>query len=219
MTAGEWDASDDLWLMIHNAEQRTGDQRKLSLFGVGCCRRHWASLPAESRAVLAEFEAILDRLTNPTPADLCQAGRSLCARANEAVRSVSPQDVPGLAAAKAVCYAVVGSAWGAKGYFEERDPAEKQHHLDLLREVFGNPFRPVALPRNALPPEVIGLGQAVYVDRVPPAGELDPARLAVLADALEDAGCIIDAEVTSHLRAPGPHYRGCWALDLVLGKE
>jgi hypothetical protein len=43
-------------------------------------------------------------------------------------------------------------------------------------------------------------------------------RLPLLADALEDAGCS-DAEILSHLHSPGPHVCGCWALDLVLGKE
>jgi hypothetical protein len=51
-----------------------------------------------------------------------------------------------------------------------------------------------------------------------PVGHLHADRLAVLADALEDAGCT-DAEVTEHLRSPGPHVRGCWALDLVLAME
>jgi hypothetical protein len=49
-------------------------------------------------------------------------------------------------------------------------------------------------------------------------GLLDPDRLAVLADALEDAGCE-NADVLGHLRSPGPHARGCWALDLILGKD
>jgi hypothetical protein len=44
------------------------------------------------------------------------------------------------------------------------------------------------------------------------------ARGALLADALEDAGCT-DAELLGHLRSPGPHVRGCWAVDLVLGKS
>jgi hypothetical protein len=42
--------------------------------------------------------------------------------------------------------------------------------------------------------------------------------LPILADALEDAGCT-DADLLGHLRSPGPHVRGCWAVDLVLGKE
>jgi hypothetical protein len=51
-----------------------------------------------------------------------------------------------------------------------------------------------------------------------PAGQLDPTRLAVLADAVEEAGCT-DADLLGHLRGPGPHVRGCWAVDLLLGKE
>ena len=43
-------------------------------------------------------------------------------------------------------------------------------------------------------------------------------RMPELADALEDAGCT-NAEILAHCRQPGPHVRGCWALDLVLGKE
>ena len=42
-------------------------------------------------------------------------------------------------------------------------------------------------------------------------------RLPILADALEEAGCA-DAGLLSHLREPGDHVRGCWALDLILGK-
>jgi hypothetical protein len=51
-----------------------------------------------------------------------------------------------------------------------------------------------------------------------PEGHLDPARRGLLAGALEDAGCT-DAELLGHLRGPGLHVRGCWALDLVLGKN
>jgi hypothetical protein len=51
-----------------------------------------------------------------------------------------------------------------------------------------------------------------------PSGHLDPARLAVLADALEDADCT-DEAILAHLRSPGLHVLGCWALDLIRGKE
>ena len=61
------------------------------------------------------------------------------------------------------------------------------------------------------------LARAAY-DRRLPEGTLDPSRLILLADALEDAGCT-DAELLGHLRSPGPHVRGCWAVDLVLGKR
>jgi hypothetical protein len=65
---------------------------------------------------------------------------------------------------------------------------------------------------------VARLARAAYDDRNLPDGTLDPALLAALADALEDAGCT-DADLLGHLRSPGPHVRGCWAVDLVLGKS
>jgi hypothetical protein len=49
------------------------------------------------------------------------------------------------------------------------------------------------------------------------AERLDPVRLAVLSDAVEEAGCT--GAVLRHLRSPGPHVRGCWALDLMLAKD
>jgi hypothetical protein len=92
---------------------------------------------------------------------------------------------------------------------------------DLLRDVFGNPFRPAPAVdpawltwRGGTVPQ---LARAVYDERRLPEGTLDPARLAVLADALEDASCV-DPELR-HLRGPGPHARGCWAVDLLLGKS
>jgi hypothetical protein len=63
----------------------------------------------------------------------------------------------------------------------------------------------------------VALAQAAYDDLILPAGTLDSARLLLLADALEDAGCA-DADLLGHLRGEGPHVRGCWAVDLVLGK-
>ena len=80
----------------------------------------------------------------------------------------------------------------------------------LFRELAGNPFRPVAFDPVWRTAAVVGLAEAVQADRA-----FD--RLPILADALEDAGC--DAgELLAHFRGPGVHARGCWALDLVLGK-
>jgi hypothetical protein len=92
---------------------------------------------------------------------------------------------------------------------------------DLLRDVFSNPFRPVACDPSWLRwrgSTVVRLAQAAYEDRALPTGTLEPARLAVLADALEEAGCA-DAELLGHLRSPGPHLCGCWAVDLLLGRS
>ncbi len=90
----------------------------------------------------------------------------------------------------------------------------------LLREVFGNPFRPLTLTSSLRSWEgglVPRLAQAAYEERLLPSGTLDTARLAVLADALEEAG-LADAELLSHLRSPALHVRGCHALDTILGK-
>jgi hypothetical protein len=65
---------------------------------------------------------------------------------------------------------------------------------------------------------IVQLAQSAYEERHLPAGTLDNGRLAVLADALEEAGCT-DADILGHLRGPGPHVRGCWAVDLLLGKS
>jgi hypothetical protein len=100
--------------------------------------------------------------------------------------------------------------------------AVRKRQSELLRDLFGNPFRPVPAVdpawlawKDGSVPQLAG---AAYEERQLPKGTFDPARLALLADALEDAGCA-DAELLAHLRGPGPHVRGCWVVDLILGKE
>ena len=91
-------------------------------------------------------------------------------------------------------------------------------HTNFLRDIFGNPFHPVAAAPAWLTPTVLAQAQVIYDDHTLPAGILDNTRLAVLGDALENAGCE-DAEILNHCRRPGEHVRGCWVIDLLLGKE
>jgi hypothetical protein len=99
---------------------------------------------------------------------------------------------------------------------QERAAAkERLAQANLLRDIFGNPFRPPFAP--LLLDTVVSLAQAAYDERELPSGHLDPIRLAVLADALEEAGAA--AELAEHLRGPGPHVRGCHVVDLLLDKE
>jgi hypothetical protein len=107
----------------------------------------------------------------------------------------------------------VGWASGHAAY-EAAQRGEKAVQADLVRDVFGPlPFREVAVA----PPwltwnagAVPRLAQAIYEERA-----FD--RLPILADALEEAGGT-DAALLGHCRAPGPHVRGCWVIDLLLGK-
>jgi hypothetical protein len=64
---------------------------------------------------------------------------------------------------------------------------------------------------------VVRLARAAYDDRLLPAGTFLPDRVAVLADALEEAACT-NADILGHLRGPGPHVRGCWCVDLLTGR-
>ncbi len=86
----------------------------------------------------------------------------------------------------------------------------RSHLPGLFREVVGNPFRPVAVAPEWRTSDAVGVAEAIYAGR-------DYGALPVLADALEDAGCD-HGELLSHLRGPGEHVRGCWALDAVLGR-
>ena len=81
----------------------------------------------------------------------------------------------------------------------------------LLRDIFGNPFRPVAFSPAWRTDTAVALAQQMYDAR-------EFGAMPILADALQNAGCDND-EVLTHCREGGPHVRGCWVVDLVLGKE
>jgi hypothetical protein len=99
--------------------------------------------------------------------------------------------------------------------YEVRARAERAVQAIILRDITGNPFRKPA----SLDPAVLSsnggtvrkLAQAIYDER-------RFADLPVLADALEEAGCD-NADLLAHCRQPGEHVRGCWVVDLLLGKE
>ena len=100
-----------------------------------------------------------------------------------------------------------------RGLSAEQSPGAIIAACHLLREVFA-PYRSVtlspawlALNDSAVPK----LAAGIYADEA-------FERLPILADALEEAGCS-DRRLLDHLRGPGPHVRGCWALDLLLGKS
>jgi hypothetical protein len=94
-----------------------------------------------------------------------------------------------------------GSPW-------ETAPVRQATHL---REVFGNPFRPVEADPSWLTSDVLALARGIYEEKA-----FD--RMPILADALQDAGCA-NEDVLTHCRdTTVRHVRGCWVVDLVLGK-
>jgi hypothetical protein len=99
-----------------------------------------------------------------------------------------------------------------KAFDELKEPTKvlSKQQADLVRDVFANPFRPVKFDSAWQSSSAVTLAQTMYDAR-------DFAAMPILADALEDAGCGYP-EVLVHCRGPGPHVRGCWVVDLVLGK-
>jgi hypothetical protein len=101
------------------------------------------------------------------------------------------------------------AAWQAAK--TDHEARVRRECCDQFRDVAGNPFRPVRFDPSWRTEAVAALAAGVDADQA-------FERLPVLADALEDAGCA-DANILTHCRGDGPHVRGCWVVDLVLGKE
>ncbi|MDY3558461.1 hypothetical protein R5W23_005578 [Gemmata sp. JC673] len=81
----------------------------------------------------------------------------------------------------------------------------------IFRDIFGNPFRPVAFSPEWRTDTAVAIAAQMYISR-----NFD--GMPALSDALQEAGCDSD-DIRSHCQGPGPHVRGCWVVDLVLGKE
>jgi hypothetical protein len=215
LTEAEWLAATDPLPMLDFLRGRVSD-RKRRLFAVSCCRRvgelhePWmvaALLAAEryadghcSRGELDAFRRQAEGSLSEIDGDLEEVVCVSIWRATDLDREeeVERDDFAAVSAAHVV--------------FAVEDPQdERRVQAAIAKEVFGNPFRPAVLDPRLRTANVLSLAQGVYQSRV-------FYRLPVLADALEDAGCA-DADLLGHLRGPGPHVRGCWGLDSVLGKE
>ena len=222
MTEAEWLRSTDVGQMERFLRDHpASNDRKLRLFGCACCRRVWRLFRDErSQRVVELAERYADGLvTDPDLTVACQEAM----QATE-VDHGEWQPIHGAYhhAAQAAWWMGLTDQPFDAGYVSERcygatvcdpdDPEiEDQAQAALLRDIFGNPFRPVAFDPRWRTSDTLGLARAIYEDRA-----FD--RLPVLADALMDAGCA-DEQVLEHCRSDGPHARGCWVVDLVLGKE
>jgi len=142
----------------------------------------------------------------------CQPCRSTSAsslRSHSSVGSGGPSlGVPYLAAL-AITVARLGIG---KGYerFHASVKADLARQADLLRDVLGNPFRPVSGNPAWFTPTVHDLATGIYEEQA-----FD--RIPLLANALEEAGCD-NHDVLAHCRTPALHVRGCWVVDLLNAK-
>jgi hypothetical protein len=209
------------WLL---EEKKNG--RKLRLWSCACCRRLGDFL-ADRRSwnALEVAERMADGLADKGEVQKARKAAALVPQIRQRLRGTPAEWAANVArfllhpsAAEASQTAAIRASIARAESGATTREAEDQSQFELLRDVFGNPFRHVTVSPAWRTPEVASLAQAAYDQRELPSGHLAPARLAVLADALEDASCA-DPDLLGHLRGPGPHVRGCWALDLILGKS
>jgi len=203
--------------------RRNASDRKLRLFACACCRRIWHLLCDEySHNAVAVAEHYGDG--EATDEELAAVRRHCAGHSTTADYAAwvitSPQAFYAAEEAASDIPGTVG--WASADYTEKRweiaRDGEDAAQSILLRDIFGNPLRPVSINPHWLTPAVLSIAQAAYDNCNLPSGTLDNARLAVLGDALEDAGCD-NQNILNHLRQPGEHVRGCWCVDAILGKQ
>jgi hypothetical protein len=248
MTEAEWLACPDPMRMLEflrTQRTRTTSDRKMRLFAVACCRRVWDLLGEPSRHALEVLERHLDGAA--ADEELWSAIRDAeqdwfgqwefypptdAARAALTFRNTIPL-VAALRTAEEVAEGVrceaaasIGPALGWWPPPQMPDPAilqmrvavgdrtltaERAAQCQLLRDIFHGPCRAIHFQSRWRTDAVLSIASAIYRDR-------QFERLPVLADALEYAGCS-EPELLGHLRSPGVHVRGCWAVDLLLKKS
>jgi hypothetical protein len=210
MNEMRWRVCDDPVQMLAGVRDGAG-HRRLRLFACGCCRVLGMSGPDSPRARAVE---VAERHADARAGDL-ELRAALDAA--EAAEPTHANEWPW----KYVCdlcfkelYVADPSAQLAAGALAE-GAAQRVPERDLvcavLRDIFGNPFRPVAFDPAWRTEHTAGIASKMYEER-------DFAGMLILADALEDAGCD-NLDILGHCRGPGPHVLGCWVVDQLLKKE
>jgi hypothetical protein len=215
MTEAEWLTRTDPHWMLGSLEGSTSD-RKLRLFSCACCRRIWPLMTDDRTKRVVE---VVERWVEGQATDLEMRFAAHDAFASkrylpggqfgfELDAAVEAAWEPGDAFGG--CYHAQHVAYHA---FFAAGEVESEHvgQIFLIEDIFGNPFRPVTLDPSWLPPAVVSLARTIYDERA-----FD--RMPQLGDALGTCGCD-NADVLKHCRDGGEHVRGCWVVDLVLGRS
>jgi hypothetical protein len=235
LTEEEWSTAVDPWRLLLRQWPRKTTDRKFALFAVACWRQIWNLINEESRRAIEALEEFADLAPErQRPEDWEAIRDAVCPLAEIGAESEQAGWNPERAAREAtslvtwlvlspaessileqVRYEFEGAALDSGEAVSSAWRARACAHCELLRHVVGDPFHhPPVVPSHCLEwngGTVPAIALGIYRDRV--FGEMP-----ILADALEDAGCT-DAQILDHCRAGGDHMRGCWALDLVLGRH
>jgi hypothetical protein len=228
MTESEWHSSDDVRAMLAFVEPSAADHR-MRLFVLACCRRLWGDSPDERTRVALEFAEHLLADSEPS-----MTSRKITVPAGEAVLECGASEYLGgirlfgtmdesVSLLKETGLEAAVVALGCSQGIHSRLPVLVAVFADsglgageqaaLLRDVVPVPFRLLDFPAHWRTANDGAVGHVASEIERDEAFE----GLPFLADALMDAGCDC-REILDHLQAPGPHVRGCWALDAVLGK-
>jgi hypothetical protein len=200
-----------------------GDWRSIAA-RVACLERLGPEMPEGVRAWVQKAIAYLDKEDRLAPAFdelLFHDQDAIYAAFREAYSRANPELQQRLAAAQDVYRG--SDYYGYEDYMLDTDEnsltytgpvyaAESAAHCDIIRDIFGNPFRKVKFNKKWRTDTATTLARQMYESR-------DFGAMPILADALQDAGCDND-DVLNHCRDTSQvHVRGCWVVDLVLGKQ
>jgi hypothetical protein len=235
MNESEWLTGADPAPMLKSA-QSANRRRTVRLFSCACCRRLWSLLPEESRASVVVAERYAGGLASPGELECARARADAVVVALPTVWTYEEQRIRDATGAAATCCTPLGETTkGAIGlaasaahalaknaalgvaesdFSRTRDDAyaaELAAQADLVRELFGNPFRPLEFSSQWRTDTAVALARAMSDAR-------EFSAMPILADALQDAGCN-SAELLDHCRGDQPHTLGCWAVDLVLRRQ
>ncbi len=204
--------------MLHHIANQASS-RKLRLFGWACLRQawDWTDHAGFHRAVLAG-ERFVEGVISET--DLRRTFIGAWPQGWEPLRTaaictLTAREEWQLRQVRILAYEVERLSDHLRQAKKGKKPPERailgRAHAAFLREIFGNPFRRTVFAPHWRTPDVLALAGEALDERC-------FAHLPILADALEDAGCT-DSDLIAHLREPGEHLPGCWALDLALGQD
>lgn len=216
MTEAEWLVSTDPAAMLEFLKGKASD-RKLRLFACACCWRvrHLFRNDAAGDALNAS-EQFADGLIGEDEMQLRRIerhhARNLAHPPTQAIAAASHERQVWPAEAAQFAADAVADTRAAMGEWATLRAGEQGIQCNLVRDIFGNPFHPVTFSSEWHTDTVVSLARQIYESR-------DFSAMPILADALQDAGCDND-EILEHCRdASQVHIRGCWVVDLVLGKE